>query len=533
MAQEIRQKGGKYWMRVGDEAHQIPKWKYDQINYANAMESARPESTAGQLLLGATKSGQDLMDAGIDLYARATGDQGLLTGLGQLQRSEQDRYSAGTGLTEAIGETAYDMLPYAAASGAAALPAGVGGIQQLGGQMLSQGLTGMAVTPGDLSTRGAQGLQDFMITGAGSGVGIMLERIINKLRGHRLGLTQQQRKAGEALDAGMQLSPGAVTGPGMWQRTVEPWIESAGGFAVARNANEELYQRATGKALGMADDAIDLSADGLGRQADQIGNMFDVLKGHKIQLSPEQAARLQGMSNLSPYISFPGKRNYLTGHEYKRIRRQLSEMGTKAQINPQAPVGLADELFDMRKLLDLKFQKAVGPEAAKQFKVARERWKILETIERGAALSPDGVINPASMKSAVNAKWGKTLRRANYRGVEPETRRWLQQVNQQASKFTKSAVGSSGTAERSGLGVSGALLMHGGAATAGAGAYMATADEPTTIGAASAGIPAALAANILLRNYGGLGAWTSRAGQLGQFAGPGAAGVVRQMDDDE
>lgn len=533
MAEETRFKDGKYWKRVGDKAVRIPKWEYDQINWQNAMESARPEGTGQQILLGASKKGQDILDAGIDLYARATDDQALLTGLGQLRQAEGDRYQAAAGMPEAVGEIGVEMLPYAAASGVAALPAGVGAVQQVGSQMLAAGITGGAITPGDLSMRGQQAGQDFLMTGAGAGVGIALERIINRVRGHRLNLTQQQRKAGEALDTGMKLSPGAVTGPGFWQRAVEPWIETAGGFALARSKNEELYQLATGRALGQMDNAIDLSAEGLGQQADEIGKLFNVLDGKQIKLSPEQSARLQGIGNLSEYMTFPGKRDYLTGNEYKRIRRQLSELAKRARDNPASPAGQDKAIKDMRKLLDLKFQRVVGKVGARKFKVARERWKILETIERGAALSPDGVIRPGSMKSAVNAMWGKTLRRAKYGGVEPETRDWLRQVNQQASQFTRSAVGSSGTAERAGMGVSNALLAHGAAGGATAGAYAAMDEDATPLSIALAGGAGAIGANMLLRNYGSLGGFTSRAGQLGQFGGPAAAGLSRSLMDDE
>ena len=531
--EEVRIKNGKYWVRRGDEAHRIPKWQYDQIMFQNAAEGARPEGLGQQLLLGASKKGQNIVDAGIDLYSRATGDRAVTEGLGLLRQGESDPYQAAAGIPEIVAETGVEMLPYLASSAAASGLAGVGSVQQVGSQMAAAGLTGGAMTYGDMNTRGQQAMQDFMMTGAGTATGIAMERIINRLRGHRLGLTQQQRKAGEALDTGMQLSPGGVTGPGFWQRSVEPWIESAGGFTKARNANEELYQVATGRALGQSDRAIDLSAEGLGQSADEIGKLFDVLDGTQINLSPEQGAKLQGMGNLSEYFSFPGKRDYLTGNEYKRIRRQLSDLASRARKNSASPAGQAEAIEKFRKMLDLKFQKEVGKEGARKFKVARERWKILETIERGAALSPDGVINPASMKSAVNSMWGKTLRRAKYGGVEPETREWLQQVNQQSSRFTKSAVGSSGTAERSGLGISNALLMHGGAGAASAGAYSAMDDDATPLQLAMAGLAGGFGANRLLANYGSLGGWTSRAGRAGQFGGPAAAGLMRGLMSDE
>ena len=524
---EVKTINGMYYRREGDKGIPISQQEYTQHMQTNAMQGSKSTDLVDQLLTGFSKGGQDIMDAGIDAYGRMTGDESLVQGLEQLSAGEQAVYDrSDPALLMHGGEIAAQMLPYVGAGAAASGVAGAGLASQMGAQGVAAGLTNMATTSGSFPERVGGALEEATWAAGGAGAGAAIERIFNRVRGARMGHTQTQREAAKAMDAGMQLSPGQASGNRMLQRTVEPWVESMGGFAKARDINEELYQGVVGKALGQADDAIDLSATGLGQAADDIGQGFDVLKGLEIKLTPEQGQTLTELGNLSEYFDFPKNRNFMSGNEFKRIRRQISELGKRARINPAAPAGQAEELEKFRKTLDLKFSQQAGPTVAKQFKQAREKWKILETIERGAALSPDGVINPNSMRSAVNSMWGKTLRRNKMGGVEPETRAWLEQVNAQASKGTKSMVGSSGTAERSGASLMGALTTHGAAGAAGAGTYGIMAEDPTMPGYVAAGLAGSAGFNQLLRNYGRMGNLMGQPGRTGQLLGPIGAGLM-------
>jgi hypothetical protein len=317
---KVAEKGGKYYRQIpwNGEIDEIDKATYDEIagtqnsNRAGAGESA---------FAGMTKPVSGVLDA----YYSLTGDDQMREGIAQEAARQEENWQAGDpNMLASIIKGGVEIAPYVAAGAAAAPIGGASLLGQIGAQGATAGLLGYGLTPGSESQRADAALLDLSLAGGGTGIGGAIERIAGAVIG-RSG--QLQRKA---MDRGMQLSPGQAAGnQGMLSRAVEPAIETMGGMAGAQRHNDNLMKQALGRALGQADDAIDLSSEGLKATRAAIGKKFDVLNDVEIPLTDDVSQQIRDISKQVDGFDAPRPGRSLTGEQYKKLRRQLSDMADK------------------------------------------------------------------------------------------------------------------------------------------------------------------------------------------------------------
>ena len=420
MAKEVRfdDTAREYWVREdGGDWEVIPETAYDTSPLNAAMIGAGKTFTdfgrGVRDLFGSDTAAAEQAEAD-ELFAPLAQHQGVATGVGQ-----------------ALPYLATAPLGGAGVMGQAALAGGMGAVRQVG----------------DVGDRMKTGGLEGAMGGAGALVGNSIGRVVNGIRG-----VYQSKAIEQAVKQGTRITPGQATGSSMLKRIEAP-MQSAGMLDPLRDANQEVIQGHVSRALGQ--DAIDLSEAGLGKTADDIGMKFteglDVVG--KVDVGADGIKRLRNLTGDSPFIDFPSGASKMTGQEYQQVRSQLSGMARAEAKTPMKTPGKLEYLTDTIEQFDDAFIKRANPSQVKLLREAREQWRNLLAVERGQALTPDGAVNPKSLRSALNQTWGKTARRGKHDRVSRETADMMKSASSQSSRELSSVVGDSGTASRLGLGI--------------------------------------------------------------------------------
>jgi hypothetical protein len=420
----------EYWVREdGGEWDVIPETAYN----TSGLDAA---------LIGAGKTFTDFSRGVRDLFGSETAAAEQQEA-DQLFAPLQEHQGLATGVGQALPYLATAPLGGASILGQGALAGGMGAVRQVG----------------DIEDRLKTGGIEGALGAGGAMVGNMLGRTVNSIRG-----VYQSKAIEQAAKGGMRITPGQATGSKMLQRAEAP-MQSAGMLDPLRDANQELIQGQVSKALGQQ--AVDLSEAGLGRTADDIGAKFaaglDIPS--PVDVGEEAIKRLRNITQDSPFIEFPANVQTMTGKQYGQVRSQLAAVARAEAKSAMKTPGKLEYVGETIEQFDEAFLARANPDQAALLKQAREQWRNLMAVERGQALTPDGYVNPKSLRSAINQTWGKTSRRAKYGRVSPETQAMMEGASSQSSRELSSVVGDSGTASRLGLGL-GVPALAGGAAYA-------------------------------------------------------------------
>ena len=186
------------------------------------------------------------------------------------------------------------------------------------------------------------------------------------------------------------------------------------GKGLLAERQQEALGESFGQALGLENPGGRLDPTFMGKARDIIGDRFgDILDDvDRIDLEGLDLSRVVndpdgGLATLPE----PGKVAYwskrledlqfsaegMSGKQYQRMRRKINDRAT--QLYNSGNTGEADYLAALVDELDNVLEGAVGPENARNLAEARRQYKMLHTINRGAAIDKQGYINPVSAQN--------------------------------------------------------------------------------------------------------------------------------------
>jgi hypothetical protein len=213
--------------------------------------------------------------------------------------------------------------------------------------------------------------------------------------------------------------------------------------------------RAAAETLG--EQADDLSKPVLGAAANRIGSVYEGVAREvgDIAIGDDIAARLLQVDDMMKTVPEPTKAigaiqlvedaitnpaKQFTGEAYNAIRQRLGRIST--QLWNQGS-GLEAEVVDeLINTLDDALAKS-APEAAERLASVRPQWQFLRALRRGAAIDPNGMINPQAMNQSMEATYkGFDIGKMG-QGAAANFGRTLDAFNQVIRPFK-----SSGTTER-------------------------------------------------------------------------------------
>jgi len=160
----------------------------------------------------------------------------------------------------------------------------------------------------------------------------------------------------------------------------------------------------------------------------------------------------------------------MTGKQYLRLRSEIGKI-SRAEWNPGGDQVSAEFLDDLLTGLDDMFAES-SPALAEALGPARQQWRILSAMRKGASLDPRGNVNPNAMQNALEKSF-RTLDRGNFAegfiGGAQRANRAAQQFPPEASSRTAERLVSLNPLRL----VQAALLNVGGGAGAAAGGNIA------------------------------------------------------------
>jgi hypothetical protein len=516
-----RDEKGNFFYWDGTEQVPISSEQAMEIRQQEAQQQMAQDTPALEsFMIGAGKGTSDLVGGVADLYLGARemfGDENAPLARELLAGERQSMAESYAPLQEErpFSSIAGQAVPYMGAGGYAAMRAAPAFLPQLFGQGLAGATVAGTSALGGPAERGTAAALEGSLALAGgtatAAVGSMMRRAITGIRGIGAGTRREAY-----LAAGGELSPGQMLDSPTLRRLEAP-LDSAGMMEGAKANNQRVLQKQIGDALG--DPVADLSEEGLGNSAQRISRQFtDAVADVDIPLDDALAKRVNQLKGDSPYVEFPDVRGNMSGKTYQDIRSKLAAMArTEAASATKTPGKLEyiDETIDS---LDNAFMQNAGPESAAMLQEARTQWKVLKTLERGKAVTPDGTVNPASFKSAVNKNYGTGARRGRY-GNTP-TGKMLQGASDATSDMAR-VLQDSGTSARQGMSMKANL----GAAGLAGGAGMLLAPEGQETEGALAG---AILGPVMASQYGRAG--NVFAGRMPGAELPGAVGAISLWD---
>lgn len=500
------ERDGVYWrLPAGrDKPQRINRADYiEGVNQRALEEQSRDMPVLGAMVEGAVEgTTRQIGESFADWWSQIGEDPLAITTTRSQLGADDDlgRYAAvanqnplATGTGQALATYG---LPGMSAYRAAARFGGAGVNSLLGQSMVQAGTAGgvgALTTPGDLPERAWQGTQDALGAGIGTGSGMMIERIANRIRATRLrntplGTTSPEprpgmRSADEFIDRGYDLSPAGVQGGG-FARQLERPFEGAGWTAAIDERNAARLNDRAITALGGVPGDDQLDAPGMIRIYEKIGQKFDeaLPSDVTVTLNPQTQAQNRVLQRDLRYADELGITELpaeLSVREYQAYRQNLARLADRLSRNQAAPIGQLDAVENLIGALDDQFEAQAGRGSAELFREAREETKVFFTMLQGRALSPDGQINPASLHNAISRKWSDWRSRGS-QGALPKTREFFRDVQLAASKFSR-ADPNSATASRQ-FATLKSLGIAGGAAGLGAYALGADPREAAAIG---------------------------------------------------
>jgi hypothetical protein len=267
---------------------------------------------------------------------------------------------------------------------------------------------------------------------------------------------------GKADDIGLRLNAGQLTQNPMLRNAMSQMerLPFSGGRAV-QEANHSAFNRAVADTFGATDDKI--TADVFRAAKGRVGGEFERLSAqNQLNVTPELSARLAGIRDEANRLA--------TGDTPRAVGNWIDELLSKAdgQVVPgrayqsfDSSVGrtirkggeLSDYLGDVRGAVRAAMDDSIAPADQAAWRLARQQWGNLKTIEPLVAKSTTGDIPPAQLMGRVTADNAGKVRMASGGGGR------LGELAQVGSRFLKEAP-DTGTADRAlvNVGVLGGLL---------------------------------------------------------------------------
>lgn len=254
----------------------------------------------------------------------------------------------------------------------------------------------------------------------------------------------------KADDVGLRLSAGQLTENPML-RTVLNQMERlpfSGAMAV-NEANQAAFNRAVAQTIGATDDKV--TADVFSAAKGRIGSEFERLSGqNQLNVTPELSARLSAIRDKANRLA--------TGDTPRAVGNWIDELLSKA--DGQAVPGRAYQSFDsnigrtirgggelgnylgdVRSAVRGAMDGSIAPADQAAWRLARQQWGNLKTIEPLVAKAPTGDIPAAQLMGRVTADNAGKVRMASGNGGR------LGELAQIGQRFLKEPP-NTGTADR-------------------------------------------------------------------------------------
>lgn len=267
----------------------------------------------------------------------------------------------------------------------------------------------------------------------------IIGRISNALTGVKPTMTDQARRLEEG---GYQLTPGQQAGSqkalkGERRFETNPFVDTPANYDVA---NEELLLRRANQAIGAGDVPTPLNRAHRTAQAKRIGDaMTDAVGDAELTIPETLAGRVQRIIKNDDMLELEAipAGGSLTGKQYKTLRSDLRRARDSSEGSTR------DYIKKTIDQLDDEFEAVVPAENVQAYRVAREQYKNLSTLEEGRALTSAGEINVPTAQSRMSAGYGK-------RGIDnalPETQALINDLDDLGGRGMVAYMGNSGTPE--------------------------------------------------------------------------------------
>jgi hypothetical protein len=328
--------------------------------------------------------------------------------------------------------------PYSTAAGEI-IPSMVGPVRAgLAGQALYGGLQGAAMSE-DRVMGGALGA-------GGAAIGDMAGRVLGKIMNvFDNTATPGTRVARELSESGYQLTPAQKSGKQgamKLERGLEKTPQGQQIVSEMGEANQDLLLTRANEAIGQPAAPTPLTRDTLDVAADEIGERMQLaVADTDLQISEELGKRISRIVKNDDMLELPEipDGGWLRGEDYMRVRSGL----TDAQRAAQGPArNYIKKTIDQ---IDEEFLAVAGPEQAAAYRQAREHYKNLIQLEKGHALSSDGLVNYKTAGNAFRSKTGY-----GKRGIDnalPETQALIRDIDNLSGQAVNPMIGNSGTPE--------------------------------------------------------------------------------------
>lgn len=395
------------------------------------------------------------------------------TGLGQMlgvsDRADYERMMADRALMQ---QTAGQTNPLAVGVGEmlpslATMP--IGGV---GAQLAIGGIEGALSPAESWGERAINAGVGVGMTGAGMGIGRMAGKVSNAISKMAPDAVGAAARAGAAADdvatpaivsraeaLGFKLRPGDRIDDEIVKRMDIGAARSpftAPYFQKIEAQNRGVVANAVGEALGvnpqrLALDEGKITSEALAEVRGELGGYFERLDRlvPEVSIGPKMAERIKAVDTFKKLRGVSGgdvfaklDEGKITGPEYKTIRSTLTEFAGKEGGQVAYETGrLIDEL-------DTAVGELLPAEELERFARQRQRWQLLETVEGGKTLRPDGTFNLDTLTNRVKSAVGsRAFMERDYSNLRPETANLVEVLRTATDPRIRPSVGTSGTAE--------------------------------------------------------------------------------------
>lgn len=223
-----------------------------------------------------------------------------------------------------------------------------------------------------------------------------------------------------AQEKGFRLTPGVAQGShGM--RNLEAGIESSAGGAAAfrelRQQNEDVIKGAITKALG--GEGTDLGPEALGRMKSKLSDKFEDAAGQAgtVELMPTTKMLTEELAQIDDPVTRVRAQglveNLPARMDGKELYQRMSKIRKDADNHLTSPSGdrAVGEAFDrVADALEEAFSRNLPAPVQATLADAKQRWRMLRTLERGKGVTSDGEVNVASLDNALRGGYKNEYR---------------------------------------------------------------------------------------------------------------------------
>jgi len=312
------------------------------------------------------------------------------------------------------------------------------------------------------------------MSGAGIIGGNMMGRVMSGIDGATgSGIRRMVSEGGElGDDVAREVAPIIATGEGMGFKYLpgtklqDPLVKGMDLGAMKKPSmrpyfdkimdnNNTVVSRAVGDALDINPQTLDLAggkitADGLAEARNTLGNYFGTLDDMvpEVKIGKPMADHIRAVGDFKDLKNtFPGMfdrmdEGIISGAEYRLIRSNLGDVAkTKGGTVADGMGGIIDDL-------DNAVSKSLPEGEMERFARRRSQYSLLQGIESGKALRPDGTFNTDTLINKVKNQVGQgNWHENNYSRLTPEMTYLTKVLKQASDPRVKPLVGTSGTGE--------------------------------------------------------------------------------------